>query len=123
MFNILCGAPTCNIGVESIKLIANTKRLSNAGLMLSQRLRRWPNIKLSLGDAPGHILLSAMYPYVSPAPVLTWVLLSISQLNCLKPVLKIDSICSTITSAFCCSANYLSGYYFIMLLFPNTASK
>ena len=62
MFNILCGAPTCNIGVESVKLTANTKRSSNAGYMLYQRLRRLPNIKPSLGDAPGHILLSAMYP-------------------------------------------------------------
>ena len=29
---------------------ANTRRLPNAGLMLAQRLRRWPNIKPALGE-------------------------------------------------------------------------
>ena len=30
----------------------NTLRLPNAGLMLGQRLRRWPNIKPTLSEVP-----------------------------------------------------------------------
>ena len=34
---------------------ANASRLSNAGLMLAHRLRRWPNIKPALGNmSPAH---------------------------------------------------------------------
>ena len=31
---------------------ANARRSANVGLMLGQRLRRWPNIKSTLGDLP-----------------------------------------------------------------------
>ena len=31
---------------------ANASRSANVGLMLGQRLRRWPNIKSTLGDLP-----------------------------------------------------------------------